>query len=245
MNFKPKDALIPRIEELVKNSCDFEIKSTIGKEMKKQVKKCLDLNNEWFCIRCLKPNSNKNDPIECNFCKAFRPIKSYHSIFRNHGELSPEDSEKLLQRRDYELETVQNLVKEMYNRQGKEGQSPTPTGDEESFVYAVDSEWYNHWQMFVTNKLEGESRVHKSTIKGVGILDPGMIDNRHLFEQDSQLKQGLVPEKDYTFLEQSVWWFLWERYGGEPIIKRRKTGRYLSIYSEPIDITPEEEYLEV
>jgi len=54
-------------------------------------------------------NSNKKNPIECKHCDAFRPIKSYYSIFRNEGELNSEDMEKLIMRRDYEVQTEKKL----------------------------------------------------------------------------------------------------------------------------------------
>lgn len=91
--------------------------------------------------------------------------------------------------------------------------------------------------MFVTNqKGESANRMYKSQIKGVGILDPGPIDNRHLFDSRGRLKQDLLEGQDFTFLEAPVWNFLWERYGGGPIVKRR----CYDIYSEAISVLEEE-----
>lgn len=65
VRFKCKDSLVARIEDLVKNSVSFELKSTSSKDAKTEVKKCFSLKDKWFCITCLTQNSNRRNPIEC------------------------------------------------------------------------------------------------------------------------------------------------------------------------------------
>lgn len=118
----------------------------------------------------------------------------------------------------------------------------TPDGFNQKCKYIVDYEWFNHWQMFVTNQKSGVNRTYKSKIEGVGVLDPGPIDNRNLFDQNGQIRDKLVLEQDYTVLEEPVWDFLWKHYGGGPIIRRKD----YSIYSEAIDASDKErDYHEV
>mmetsp|Transcript_23083 Transcript_23083/g.26463 ORF Transcript_23083/g.26463 Transcript_23083/m.26463 type:complete len:96 (+) Transcript_23083:49-336(+) len=74
----------------------------------------------------------------------------------------------------------------------------------------------------------------KSKIKGVGILDPGPIDNRSLFDQSGKVKPDLQPS-DYVVLEPAIWKFLWEHYGGGPVVKRDQC----DIYSSPVDVSEE------
>ena len=103
--------------------------------------------------------------------------------------------------------------------------------------------------------------TQKSKIKGVGILDPGPINNLDLFDTSEEpseelgdkhnlncIKLGLNTNQNwdewnrlpystssYTVVSESEWNFLWTHYGGGPIIKRKDC----DIYSEPLDVTDE------
>ena len=88
--------------------------------------------------------------------------------------------------------------------------------------------------------------TQKSRIKGVGILDPGPIDNSDLFDSECKVKSGLTKNlfsagvyntTSYTVLSEDEWNFLWTHYGGGPIIKRTEE----DIYSEILDPAQEKE----
>lgn len=64
INFKSKNSLLNKIEDIIKTSWNFELVRNEGKEMKKKVKKSFSLRDSWFCLKCLKKNSNKKHPIE-------------------------------------------------------------------------------------------------------------------------------------------------------------------------------------
>ena len=91
--------------------------------------------------------------------------------------------------------------------------------------------------MFVTNQKSGVYKSYKSGIKGVGVLDPGPIDNRNLLDVSGRIREHLNECQDYAVLQEPLWEFLWKHYGGGPVIKRTS----FDIYSEPIDSKEEEE----
>jgi len=91
--------------------------------------------------------------------------------------------------------------------------------------------------MFIFNqKDEATSTAYKSQVKEIGILDPGEIDNMNLIDENGQIKPGLKIESDYKAVEPEIWNFLWSKYDGGPIIKRKTK----DIYSEKLTTIDEE-----
>lgn len=77
--------------------------------------------------------------------------------------------------------------------------------------YLISTEWLKEWHNFQSG----------------GDL-PGEIDNRNLFEEDSKtLRQNLRKGIHYRGVNETVWKFLFEAYGGGPEIKREKIDIYL------------------
>ena len=78
--------------------------------------------------------------------------------------------------------------------------------------------------------------ILRSEIKEIGVLDPNSIDNSNLIDIDESIKPNLYPEKDYVAIHPEIWAFIWEKYGGGPIIKRIDQ----DIYSDPLPTEDEE-----
>ena len=78
--------------------------------------------------------------------------------------------------------------------------------------------------------------ILKSEIKEIGVLDPSTIDNSSLIDLDGNIKSNLHPNKDYITVHYKIWEFIWEKYGGGPIIKRADQ----NIYSDPVSTENEE-----
>ncbi len=67
-----------------------------------------------------------------------------------------------------------------------------------SNYYALDLEWFLKWKSFVLNDLNEKILPKKKIliVKDVGVIEPGQISNRNLFEKNSKfslknLKKGL------------------------------------------------------
>jgi hypothetical protein len=82
--------------------------------------------------------------------------------------------------------------------------------------YLVDVNWLQSWKSFVTKN---------------GSL-PGPIDNGRLVDTRTGLPwRGLKPVDDYRGVNQAIWTYWHQRYGGGPTVKRQ----YLDLYTGHLD----------
>ena len=81
----------------------------------------------------------------------------------------------------------------------------------------ISSEWLFQWKCFISNKISNSSafsqavkdRVNFSTNKEIGVLPPGPICNKDLYENIKEgfptIKEGLVLNEDYRGVNKEVW----------------------------------------
>jgi len=83
-----------------------------------------------------------------------------------------------------------------------------------SIWYLVDVKWLQEWKHFVTRN---------SPL-------PGPIDNSRLLDRNGAPRPNLRPVDDYRGVNQAIWVFWQQRYGGGPAVLRRQ----LDLYSAPV-----------
>ena len=81
----------------------------------------------------------------------------------------------------------------------------------------ISSEWLFQWKCFISNKISNSSsfsrevkdRVNVSPNKEIGVLPPGPICNKDLFEKTKEgfptIKEGLILNEDYRGVNKEVW----------------------------------------
>jgi len=81
--------------------------------------------------------------------------------------------------------------------------SPTDKDIDCNF-YALDLDWFLKWKSFVLNDLNEKILPKKKIliVKNVGVIEPGQISNKNLFEKNSKftiknLKKGLKKVRIY------------------------------------------------
>ena len=189
------------IKLLINRSIEISAKPLSEKANKKYTKFLFEVDVNWFCHKWENRNKTANFPIEWERWKAYRPLELYSSVFHNKSKISETDFENLEERRGREKLRVNQLDNNRYEHIEN--------------WYAIDSHWIYDWKMFVTNKrniLALGSK--KSEIEGIGILDPGPISNKNLFDENGNLKSGLVKGKDYRLINENVWNALYDIYSG-------------------------------
>ncbi|CAI2386936.1 unnamed protein product [Moneuplotes crassus] len=227
--FKSKTSLLSRIQELIKGSWSFNVKKTKKKEIKTIMKKCLDADSYWNCMKCSKRNLCSKNLTQCKHCESCRPLRSFKSISDNRKDINKDDLKKINLRRSREHKEVQRLTK-LVEELEENNVMHLP-------YYFIEKEWYNQWNVFVTNNKEDRCyHLYKSHIEKLGVIDPVKIDNSLLFSSTGELKRGLTPENDFEAVGQPVWEYLYKLYGGGPIIKRETK----DIYSLELDTSEEE-----
>ena len=117
--------------------------------------------------------------------------------------LCVEEAEVLRKRRRREEADVINL--------------DSSTINEGEFWYLIDSSWLKLWQEFKT-----------------GGPPPGPISNNRLFRSSSskseklEIRANLIRGEHYRGINERVWNYLYNIYGGGPVLKRRT----IDIYKE-------------
>ncbi|CAK9114497.1 unnamed protein product [Durusdinium trenchii] len=94
------------------------------------------------------------------------------------------------------------------------------------FGYIISSKWLRSWRSFV-----GVGRVMAETKD----RQPSPIVNGELFEIDGTLRNGLQEgiQHDYQILEQAMWEFFLQVYGGGPAILRYNPSGVLPALTDP------------
>merc|ERR1719229_390584 len=86
-----------------------------------------------------------------------------------------------------------------------------------NFRYIVSSKWFREWRSFVG--VGDPSPTTKNR-------PPSPVNNLDLFELDGSVRADLCEgvENDFVKLEQPVWDFFFQMYGGSPVILRYNPG---------------------
>lgn len=93
------------------------------------------------------------------------------------------------------------------------------------FGYIISSKWLRHWRSFVgVGKMSAETRDRP----------PGPVNNNDLFDLEGKIQCGLVEglKADYQIVEQPMWDFFTQIYGGGPAICRYNASGVLPALSD-------------
>jgi len=82
--------------------------------------------------------------------------------------------------------------------------------------YLVDAKWMREWAHF--------AKARTGQV-------PGPIDNTRLVDNRGVPRPGLKPSDDYRGVNKSIWTFWQNRYGGGPVVRRKR----IDLYSPPCD----------
>ena len=182
--------------------------------------------------------NNLNSEVKCLTCGNFRRLETFETLYTEALNISKEDIKLVNLRRKIEGKEFKDLVNDRTNAN-------------DCNYYAVDLEWFLQWKSFIVNDLNEKLLPKKKicVIKDVGVIDPGQISNRNLFEKNSKfyvtlknLKKGLkkvsiyykvsIQNEDYVVVNEKIWkMFLYNYNGGPEIILKRNDDIYDSVVS--------------
>jgi len=108
--------------------------------------------------------------------------------------------------------------KELERRQQEEKEFIRQNDSQETTIwFLVDVQWLQEWKEFVKR----------------GATLPGPIDNSNLVTSDGRPRPGLKVVEHYRGVNEAVWEFWHERYGGGPVIRRRQLDLYSDDDNQP------------